>query len=274
MRAKKSLGQNFLLDPNLQRAIVRVPDIRKSDIVLEIGPGTGALTNHLLGQSQRLILVELDDELVKSLRILSQNREDVEVIHEDFLQLDLLQLVDDFSKLVVVGNIPYNITAPIIFKLMNHPRPREIVLMVQKEVANRLIAEVGTSEYGALSVGLRAVAEVEKIFNVSRRVFSPVPRVDSALVRIRPFYPPPMSPKDEKSLRIVTRSAFQWRRKQMQKILRDHHDLKLPRIAIEEIFKNTDWDLSRRPETFTPDDFIRLAFMIQKFLPCLMLICS
>ncbi len=266
MRAKKSLGQNFLLDANLQRAIVRVPDIRKSDTVMEIGPGTGALTNHLLGRSERLILVELDDELAKSLQSFSQNREDVDVIHEDFLRLDLSQLVEDFSKLVVIGNIPYNITAPIIFKLMNCPRPREIVLMVQREVAERLIAEVGTSQYGALSVGLRAAAEVEKVLNVPRRAFRPVPRVDSALVRIRPFDPPPMTPQDEKFLRVVTRSVFQWRRKQIQKILRDHHDLKLPKDAIEEISRNTGWDLSRRPETFAPSDFIQLAFMIQKFL--------
>jgi len=266
MRAKKSLGQNFLLDANLQRAIVRVPDIRQSDTVMEIGPGTGALTNHLLGRSERLILVELDDELAKSLQTFSQNREDVDVIHEDFLRLDLSQLVEDFSKLVVIGNIPYNITAPIIFKLMNCPRPREIVLMVQREVAERLIAEVGTSQYGALSVGLRAVAEVEKVLNVPRRAFRPVPRVDSALVRIRPFDPPPMTPQDEKFLRVVTRSVFQWRRKQIQKILRDHHDLKLPKDAIEEISRNTGWDLSRRPETFAPSDFIQLAFMIQKFL--------
>jgi 16S rRNA (adenine1518-N6/adenine1519-N6)-dimethyltransferase len=233
---------------------------------MEIGPGTGALTNHLLGRSERLILVELDDELAKSLQSFSQNREDVDVIHEDFLRLDLSQLVEDFSKLVVIGNIPYNITAPIIFKLMNCPRPREIVLMVQREVAERLIAEVGTSQYGALSVGLRAVAEVEKVLNVPRRAFRPVPRVDSALVRIRPFDPPPMTPQDEKFLRVVTRSVFQWRRKQIQKILRDHHDLKLPKDAIEEISRNTGWDLSRRPETFAPSDFIQLAFMIQKFL--------
>lgn len=267
MRAKRSLGQNFLVDANLQRAIVQVPAIRESDTVVEIGPGTGALTNHLLDKSERLVLVELDDQLVRELEALYQNREDVEIIHADFLGLDLSVLSDDFSKVVVIGNIPYNITAPIIFKLMHFPRPREVVLLVQKEVADRLIAEVGTSEYGALSVGLRAVAQVEKVLSVPRTAFRPVPRVDSTLVRIRPHNPPLIPPEVEISLRILTRSFFQWRRKQVQKILRDHHDLQFSRNVIEEISRNTGWDLSRRPETLTPKDFIRLTLIVRDFLP-------
>jgi len=266
MFPKRSLGQNFLLDANLQRAIVQTPSIRKSDIVLEIGPGTGALTKYLSEKSTHLILVELDDQLVGKLQETYKNRDDVVVIHRDFLKLDLTELVDDHSKLVVIGNIPYNITAPIIFKLMGHPRPREVVLLVQKEVADRLTAKVGTSEYGALSVGLRAVAEVEKILRVPRTAFKPVPRVDSTLVKIIPHDPPLISPQVEVYLRLVTRAFFQWRRKQIQKIMRDHPDLNFTKHALEGIAFDTGWDLSRRPETLSPSDFTKLAMMARKFL--------
>ena len=266
MFPKKSLGQNFLVDGNLQRAIVEVLSIGKSDVVLEIGPGTGALTKHLLEKSAHLILVELDDQLVGELQLAYQARKNVEIIHSDFLKLDLPGLIDEYSKLVVIGNIPYNITAPIIFKLMTHPRPREVVLLVQKEVADRLTAKVGTSEYGAMSVGLRAVAQVEKVLNVPRTAFKPVPRVDSTLVKILPHYPPLISPQVEKYLRIITRSFFQWRRKQIQKIMRDHPDLNFAKNALEEIALDTGWDLSRRPETLAPTDFIKLASMVGKFL--------
>ena len=139
---------------------------------------------------------------------------------------------------------------------MTHPRPREVVLLVQKEVADRLTAKVGTSEYGAMSVGLRAVAQVEKVLNVPRTAFKPVPRVDSTLVKILPHYPPLISPQVEKYLRIITRSFFQWRRKQIQKIMRDHPDLNFAKNALEEIALDTGWDLSRRPETLAPTDFI------------------
>ena len=130
MRAKKSLGQNFLVDPNLQRKIVEAVDPSPSDTVLEIGPGHGALTRHLVGRAGRLILVELDDELADELEGEWGDRPDVDVRHQDFLKLDLSTLIEDPNRLLVVGNIPYNITAPIIFKLLERPRPRDILLMV------------------------------------------------------------------------------------------------------------------------------------------------
>ena len=262
MRAKKSLGQNFLVDPNLQRKIVEALNPTPADTVLEIGPGSGALTRHLLDRGGRLVLVELDDALAGALEDEWGGRPDVDIRHEDFLLTDLGTLGVDPSRLLVVGNIPYNITAPIIFKLLERPRPREILLMVQREVAERLVAPAGTSEYGALSVGVRSVADVEGVLRVPRTAFRPQPRVDSSVVRITATVPPPLSPEEEASLRTVIRAAFQWRRKQLQKTLREHPGLVLSRPSLDRVASETGWDLTRRPETLEPEDFVRLTKLI------------
>ncbi len=259
MRAKKSLGQNFLVDVGLQREIVEALDLSKSDTVLEIGSGRGALTRHLIGRAGHHVLVELDDRLAEALTREWAGRSDVEVLHQDFLELDWSTVVPDPTDLLVVGNIPYNITAPIIFKLLERPRPRDIILMVQREVADRLTAEPGTGEYGALTVGVRCVATVETLLRVPRTAFRPVPGVDSAVVRITPLRPPPLSAEEEGSLRVLTRAAFAWRRKQLQKILRDHEALGVSRDRLADLSQETGWDLTRRPETLSPDDFVRLS---------------
>ncbi len=262
MRAKKSLGQNFLVDPNLQRKIVEAVDPTPGDTLLEIGPGRGALTRHLVGRVGRLIMVELDDALAATLEAEWGIRPDVEVRHEDFLKTDLETVSEDPSDLLVVGNIPYNITAPIIFKLLERPRPRDILLMVQREVADRLVAPAGTTEYGALSVGVRSVAAVESVLRVPRTAFRPQPRVDSSVVRITPTVPAPLSLEEETALRDLTRAAFQWRRKQLQKTLREHGDLGLSRDSVDRIARETGWDLTRRPETLEPEDFVRLSKLL------------
>ena len=264
MWAKKSLGQNFLVDTRLQQKIVEALDCSTSDTVLEIGSGRGALTRHLVGRAGHLVLVELDDRLAEGLRDEWGSRPDVDVLHRDFLELDLATAVPDPTELLVLGNIPYNITAPIIFKLLERPRPRGIILMVQREVADRLTAEPGTGEYGALTVGVRCVASVEKVFSVPRGAFRPVPGVDSTVVRITPTAPPSLSADEERSLRTLTRAAFAWRRKQMQKILRDHEALRLSRDRLDDLIRETAWDLTRRPETLSPEDFVRLSGFITR----------
>jgi 16S rRNA (adenine1518-N6/adenine1519-N6)-dimethyltransferase len=258
-RAKRSLGQNFLVDPNLQRKIVDAVGAGPDDEVLEIGPGQGALTAHLAGTVGHLVLVELDDDLSAELESRYHGRSDVEVIHADVLETDLPGAVRDWPATRVVGNIPYNITTPILFRLLERPRPRDIVLMVQREVADRIVAEAGTGTYGALAVGVQSVADAALLFPVPRRAFRPVPRVDSAVVRITPHAPPRLDVEDERRLRLLTRAAFQWRRKQMQKILRSHPDLGLPREVVENEARQLGLDLTRRPETFDPAGLLRLA---------------
>jgi len=258
-RAKKSLGQNFLVDPNIQRKIVAAVELTPGDEVLEIGPGQGALTTLLVGRCGRLVLVELDDALFQELAARYGDDPSVEVVHGDFLELDLQELSEDPGALKVIGNIPYNITAPLIFKLLERPRPRELLIMVQREVADRVLSPPGTRAYGAMAVGVRSVAEVERVMNVSRNAFRPVPKVDSTVIRIVPHRPPKMVEAEERGLRRLTRVAFQWRRKQFQTILRNHPEFGLSREEVEEAQRDTGFDLTARPEAFSPQELLRLA---------------
>jgi len=258
-RPKKSLGQNFLVDGNLQKKIVEALAPDSGDEILEIGPGKGALTRHLLGRSRALFLVELDDELAASWAEETSGVPGVRVVHRDILEVKLSELTEEVEGLKVVGNIPYNITTPILFHLLERPRPRDILLMVQKEVAERIGAPPGVSAFGALSVGVRTVARVERVLRVPASAFRPVPRVDSVVIRVTPLRPPPLSAAEEVSVRHLTRAAFQWRRKQFQSILRSHPDLGLSWGEVRTLEERTGFDLSRRPETFSPEAFIRLS---------------
>lgn len=257
-RAKRSLGQNFLVDAGVQRRIVESLGAGPEDEVLEIGPGQGALTRHLAGTVRRLVLVELDNDLAPRLRAEFAGDPSVEVVHADFLEVPLERVSADPGSLRVVGNIPYNITTPILFSLLERrPRPREIVLMVQREVADRIVAEPGSRAYGALAVGVQTVAQAERVLNVSRGSFRPVPDVESTVVRIVPHAPPRLTEEDEAQVRRLTRAAFGQRRKQFQRILRDAYGLSPE--AVEALGAELGMDLRDRPETFSPERFVELA---------------
>ena len=261
-RAKRALGQNFLIDPNIQRKIVVAIDPGPHDEVLEIGPGVGALTRHLAGTVRRLILVELDNGLAARLAEQYAGDPSVEVVNEDVLDVPLERITSDPAALKVIGNIPYNITTPILFSLLERsPRPRQIVLMVQREVADRILEPAGSKTYGALAVGVQAVADVSRVMNVSRDAFRPVPDVMSSVVRIVPHNPPRLTPQDETSLRELTRAAFQQRRKQFQRILRDAYSLSVE--DVEQVGRAAGMDLVQRPETFPPQKFIDLARVLR-----------
>jgi len=260
--AKRSLGQNFLVDENIQGKIVRALGAGPDHTVVEIGPGRGALSRHLVGTVGRLVLVELDDHLAGALAESYADRDDVSVVHADILDTPLQDLTAQgaaVSDLFVLGNIPYNITTPILFHLLQRPRPREIVLMVQDDVAARVVADVGTKEYGALSVGVRTVASVRRLFKVGRKAFRPVPRVDSAMIRVTPMQPPPMTEDEETALRRLVRAAFQWRRKQVGKILRDHADLGYAPEVAGAALDRAGASTTDRPERLSPEQFVALS---------------
>ncbi len=257
-QARKSLGQNFLVDPNLQRKIVEALDPAPDEEVLEIGPGSGALTRHLAPRVRRLVLVELDRDLARRLEEEYRADPHVEVIRRDILEVSLEEVSPDPASLKVIGNIPYNITTPILFSLLERrPRPRMIVLMVQREVADRILAPPGSKTFGALAVGVRTVAAVERVMNVPRHVFRPAPDVDSTVVRIVPHVPARLQRQEEEAVRRLTRAAFGQRRKQFQRILRDAYGI--PSERIEALEASTGFDLRDRPETFSPDGFVTLA---------------
>jgi len=259
-RARKSLGQNFLVDPNIQRKIVDALDPGAESEVLEIGPGRGALTDRLAGTVGRLVAVEKDHDLAAALQARYAERSNVSILDADILEVPLDRVTRRPAELSVVGNIPYNITTPILFRLLDRSwRPAQIVLMVQREVADRITAAAGTEEYGALSVGVQTVARVERLFHVGRNAFRPVPNVDSTVIRITPIRPFQLSLQEERDLRTLTMTTFNWRRKQLQRTLRSSPAYHLDGSAVEQLATTSGIDLRRRPETLEPLQFIQLS---------------
>ena len=261
---RRGLGQNFLVDPNLQRRIVESIEILPGDLVVEIGPGRGALTRGLLERADHLVLVEKDDALAEHWVRETHDLDHVQVIHGDILRTPLHSL-GPVEHMRVVGNIPYNITAPILFHVLTRPRPLDVVVMVQREVADRLLAEPGTGEYGALTVGIRLVARVSRLVQVPRTAFKPRPRVDSTVVRIVPSRPPDITAEMEEEVRRLTRAVFGWRRKKLRTVLRDHPDYALGVAAAESVLSRAGIDPDVRGETLGTSQFVALARFIAGF---------
>lgn len=258
-RPKRSLGQNFLVDPNLQRKVVGAVGAGEDEPVLEIGPGRGALTGHLVARRVTLTAVELDDALAEALTLRYEDDRRVTVVHGDILSLELPALTADWARTVVVGNIPYNITTPIVFRLLRLPYPADIVLTVQAEVAARMLAAPGSKTYGALSVGVGVHARASRICKLPRTAFRPVPRVDSVVVRLTPRSPPRLTVEEAKRVRVLTRAAFSWRRKQLGTILSRHPDVRMPRPAATDLLAKRGLSPTLRPEQLSPEDFVKLS---------------
>lgn len=273
-RPKRSLGQNFLVDANLQRKIVAAAlddaggACAPGQPVLEIGPGRGALTDHLARRDVRLFALELDDILAAALSARYADNPRVAVVHGDVLGLELPSVTGDWPATRVVGNIPYNITTPIVFRLLAPPCPKQIVLTMQAEVADRMLAGPGSKTYGALSVGVALSARAERLFAVPRTAFRPVPRVDSAVVRLTPLPASRTDPADARlgasarsraSVRTLVRAAFSWRRKQMGTILTRHPDLRFEPAVAARALESRSLPKRIRPEQLSPEDFAALA---------------
>lgn len=261
-RAKRSLSQNFLIDPNLQRKTVSELRAGAGDVVLEIGPGHGELTQHLIGHAHRIVVVEKDDALARALSARWKDRAELVVHCGDALDMRLADLAEPDRPLRILSNVPYGITSPLLFAILAiRPAAARIVVTVQKEVAERIVAMPGTRAYGALSVGVQAVADARIAFGVARTAFRPVPGVDSAVVRIEPD-PRRMEEVDADSLRALTRAAFSRRRKQLQKILRSSPELRLDARETAEVCETLDIDPRSRPEELGPATFVRLAEVV------------
>ncbi len=261
--AKRSLSQNFLVDPNLQRKIVRTLDARAEDVVLEVGPGHGELSEHLVGRVHRLVLVEKDRELAAALRGRWGARDDVAVWEGDALELDLGAAREPGRALRILSNVPYHVTSPLIFAFLGlRPPPVRIVLTVQREVAERVVAPAGSRAYGALSVGVRAAADARLAFGVGRKAFRPVPDVDSAVLTIEPD-PERAARVDADRLRAVTRAAFNKRRKQLQKILRTSPELGPAASDPEAVCRLLGLDPRSRPEELEPEVYVQLSRLLE-----------
>lgn len=258
-RPKRSLSQNFLEDPNLQRKIVDALEVRPGETVLEVGAGHGELSRHLVGEADLLVLVEKDDDLARGLEQRWGGRDDVRVVHGDALELELLDPVPSGRPYRVLSNLPYAVTSPLLFRFLAlRPPPVRIVVTVQKEVAERLVAEPGGGDYGSLTVGVQTRAGARLAFDVSRHAFRPVPEVESATVVLDPD-PERIDALPEGTLRRLTRAAFSRRRKQLQKILRSAPVYDLDRAAAVALCRDMGLDPRVRPERLSPEQFVELA---------------
>jgi 16S rRNA (adenine1518-N6/adenine1519-N6)-dimethyltransferase len=256
--ALKKFGQHFLSDEKILSAIVDALAPGPNDTVVEIGPGRGSLTDILAARSKRVIAVEIDRALAKLLRDRYADRPNVEIVEGDFLEADLGGAAgDDF---LLIGNVPYNITTPIVFRALEPPMPKRSVFLVQREVAERMAAREDTESYGALSVNVAAVASVEQVLTVPASAFRPPPKVESAVVRLTPRVRP-LVPLDQlPAFRVFVQAAFGLRRKQMQRVLRTARGLSSERAAAT--LDRAGIEQAARPEVLSPEKFAELFALI------------
>lgn len=251
---RKRFGQHFLTQPAIARRIVALAGLDGTETVLEVGPGRGALSGLLLEHAARLVLVEIDRDLAAALRERYRDEPRVQVVEGDVLGLDLPALIGAAGAAKVVANLPYNVSTPVLMQLLETPSLfSRLVLMLQREVVERLAARPSGKDYGALSVMVQLVADVRTAFLVSPGCFTPRPKVDSAVVVIDPHRPQRLSPGTLQAVRRVVRGAFTQRRKQLGNALGtvtdDAHGV-LARAGISPV---------RRPETLSPNEFVRVA---------------
>lgn len=245
LRPKKSLGQNFLRDENIARKIVAAVGPQPADVMVEIGPGEGALTKYLIAAVRRLVVIDVDARVTR--RLSEQFRGGgLEVVNGDFLETDLAALAAaSGGPLRIVGNIPYNITSPILFHLLDHrTHLRDATLMMQREVARRLVASPHTKEYGILSVLTQLFSDAVLLFDVRPTVFYPKPEVTSSVVQLRMRPLPRFPVHDEAAFRRMVRTVFGKRRKMLRNTLKEF-------VEQEGGALPAGFDLEQRPEDLT-----------------------
>jgi 16S rRNA (adenine1518-N6/adenine1519-N6)-dimethyltransferase len=258
---KKSLGQCFLTDENIARRIVEALEISKGDVVVEIGPGRGILTGYLADSPARILAVEIDQRLVPRLKQSFSKHDNVEIRHADFLDIELAQLIPE-GPAKLVGNLPYHLVSEVLFKLFRHARiAREdenipwverAVLMMQHEVAQRVISAEGNKTFGILSIFCQLEARVESLFRVPASCFRPKPKVDGEVLRFFPYRQPPVYPKNWPMLERIVRWCFHRRRKMLRTTLASLD-------GVHPFWQEVSLDFRRRPEELSPAEWVMLA---------------
>ena len=254
---RKRLGQHFLSDRRILTRIVDALAPAADDVVIEIGPGRGSLTDILRARAGRVLAIEIDRALAARLR--DQYRDtNVEIVEADVLETDLGAVAN--GPYLLAGNVPYYITTPILFQALRAPRPERAVFLVQQEVAERIGAQAGEREYGALSVNLQALAHVETLFRVPAGAFQPPPKVDSAVIRVVPRSDPVVGPEEEVAFREFVQSVFSMRRKQMRRVVRELHPM--PPESADALLRRADIDPEHRPERVSVPAFAKLRRLL------------
>lgn len=262
---KKSLGQNFLIDPNILRNIVSHANLTKDSAAIEIGPGIGALTEHLAREAGKVIAFEIDQRLLPVLADTLSPYSNVEIIHKDILEANMLQVFEekltDYKDVMVVANLPYYVTTPILLKLLMDRLPiRGMVVMMQKEVADRITASPGTKAYGSLSIAIQYYMKAEVAMTVPKAVFMPQPNVDSAVIKLTRHETPPVDVLDEDFFFKVSRGSFVQRRKTIINNLQSSlPNGKEKKELIIQALEKVGVEPTRRGETLSIEEFGRLA---------------
>ncbi len=251
-RPRKRFGQNFLRDPNYIRRIVAAIAPGPGDHCLEIGPGDGALTLPLAEAAGRLDCMEIDRDLAQRLETRFAGRENVRIHRRDILKFDLAELGEIAGDLRVIGNLPYNISTPVLFRLLKMSHSiTDMTIMLQREVVERMTAAPGNRNYGRLSVMLAYYCAAERLFPVPPEAFRPIPKVHSAVVRLRPHRQRPAQAADENFFATVVRTSFGQRRKTLRNSLKS--------LAAAEVLEQLPVDLGARPEQLGLADYVRIS---------------
>ena len=265
---QKKFGQNFLIDGHVLDKIIDGAGVTKDDMVLEIGPGIGTMTQYLAEAAGKVVAVEIDRNLLPILQETLADYGNVKVIHADVLSLDLEKLVQEENggrPIKVVANLPYYITTPIIMALFEQHVPlANVTVMVQKEVAARMKSGPGSKDYGALSLAVQYYAEPYIVANVPCNCFMPRPNVDSAVIRLTRYEEPPVQVKDEKMLFKIIRASFNQRRKTLQNGLNNSSELNFTKDQIAAAIAEAGFSPSVRDEALTLEQFAKLTDILLK----------
>ena len=261
----KKLGQNFLVHQQTAEKIVHLANITPSDTIIELGVGFGALTSPIAGQAHKVIGIEIDSVIVRWHQEKKELPDNVTLIHQDLLKTDFKKLAEQDGELLkIMANLPYSISNPLLFKLIENRESVEwAVLMLQKEVGQRLTASVGTKEYGVLTVLLNSCASVKMLMELGPGQFHPKPKVDSVVVRIT-FNPPPVEAKqlppfDQKLFKKIVKSAFQQRRKTLLNALSSNPLLPYDKVTVKAVLTKAEIDSKIRAEKLTTADYVKLT---------------
>ncbi len=257
---KKGLSQNFLIDGNIIRKIVTASEVQAGDTVLEIGPGPGSLTQALLAAGAHVLAVEKDHILAQALERLQTQDNQLSIFCEDILAFPLQEHLQNRQKAKVIANLPYHLTTPILTQLAPLTTLfSSLTVMVQEEVARRLTAQPGTSDYSSLTVFVRFYTEPVYAFTVSHHCFYPAPRVNSAVVVLR-LREPPLDPETAQDFFRLTRTAFEHRRKMLRASLKELYSPQHVETALEAIGQNP----LARPEVLSLEEFLQLYALLNK----------
>ncbi len=267
---QKKYGQNFLIDTHVLDKIIKAAEITKEDMVLEIGPGIGTLTQYLCEAAREVVAVEIDKNLLPILDDTLSSYDNVTVINEDVLKFDINQLVREKNNnrpIKIVANLPYYITTPIIMGLFEAHVPMEnITVMVQKEVADRMQSGPGSKDYGALSLAVQYYAKPYMAANVPPNCFMPRPNVGSAVIRLSLHEDKPVTLRDEKLMFQIIRASFNQRRKTLVNGLNNNPEIHLPKDIIAQAIEELGVSPTIRGEALTLEDFARLSNIIYEKL--------